>query len=254
MKNVPFEDRELPYATLAKYGLTQEMIEDLPMAVLDDINAGNRSPVLPVSITDDAGETITTRTRFAFVRMDSGNVEVMFYPVLGSSPLEKYSETQQKQLLAGKAIVAEIELTDGRHSQDFVQIDKETKQVMSAPTQVIGRNLQVLTEEFRLGAPEIKAMQNGEPVTLVVEDEPMTVGIDLNESTGIRFCQGDEQKWKEQSKREWDKYNFGCFGCWVQDENGNLDYVSEDDYTEELWNEQKKQGERNRTAGVSMHK
>jgi hypothetical protein len=28
------------------------------------------------------------------------------------------------------------------------------------------------------------------------------------------------------------------------DDNGNLDYVSEEDYTEELWNEQKKQGMR----------
>ena len=28
------------------------------------------------------------------------------------------------------------------------------------------------------------------------------------------------------------------------DDNGNLDYVSEDDYTEEMWNEQKKQGMR----------
>ena len=37
--------------------------------------------------------------------------------------------------------------------------------------------------------------------------------------------------------KEWDKYTFGCYGCWVMDDDGNLDYVSEDDYTEELWNE-----------------
>ena len=61
--------------------------------------------------------------------------------------------------------------------------------------------------------------------------------IDLNESTGIRLCQGDNRKWQEQTKREWDKYTFGCYGCWVMDDDGNLDYVSEDDYTEELWNE-----------------
>ena len=33
----------------------------------------------------------------------------------------------------------------------------------------------------------------------------------------------------------------------------NLDYVPEEEYTEELWNEQKKNGERNR-ASFSMHK
>ena len=58
-------------------------------------------------------------------------------------------------------------------------------------------------------------MQQGEPLTFVMEDEPVTVGIDLNEKNGIRFCQGDSQKWIGQAKREWDKYTFGCYGCWV---------------------------------------
>ena len=34
------------------------------------------------------------------------------------------------------------------------------------------------------------------------------------------------------------------FGCWTMDENGNLDYIHEEDYSEEIWNEQKKQGMR----------
>ena len=74
------------------------------------------------------------------------------------------------------------------------------------------------------------------------------MGIDLHAKTGIRFCSGDALQWRNQPKREWDKYTFGCYGCWVMDDDGNLDYVSEEDYTEELWNEQKKSGERNRAA------
>ena len=35
---------------------------------------------------------------------------------------------------------------------------------------------------------------------------------------------------------------FGIYGCWVMGEDGNLDYVKEEDYTDELWNEQKKAG------------
>ena len=85
-----------------------------------------------------------------------------------------------------------------------------------------------------------------------MDDEPVTVGIDLNARTGIRFCHGDGERWREQSRREWDKYTFGCYGCWVMDDDGNLNYVSEDDYTEELWNEQKKSAERNRAA--ALHK
>lgn len=55
---------------------------------------------------------------------------------------------------------------------------------------------------------------------------------------------GNEQVWRREAKREWDKYNFGIFGCWTMDENGNLDYIHEEDYSEEIWNEQKKQGMR----------
>lgn len=252
MKQVRFELRELPYQTLERFGLTQEMIEDLPMRVLDELCDGRHSPVLPVRVTDENGETVESRTRFAFVRRDDGQPDVVFYPALKSSPLERYDEAQQKQLLDGRAIIAEVETADGRHSKAFVQIDPGTKQVMSVPTPIIGRNLQVLAEELHLAAAEVNGLQRGEPLTLAVGDEPVTVGIDLGTKTGIRFCSGDGQKWREQTKREWDKYTFGCYGCWVMDDDGNLDYVPEEEYTEELWNEQKKSGERNRAA--ALHK
>ena len=250
MKQVRFDLTELPFGTLSKFGLTQEMIEDLPMYVLEDICQGKHSPVLPVRVTGENGETFESRTRIAFIRRDDGQADVVFYPVLKSSPLEKYSEAQQKQLLDGKAVIVDVETPDGRHSKAFVQIDEGTKQVMYVPTPIIGRNLQVLAEIMHLGPVEVNGMQNGEPLTLVVDDEPVTVGIDLHDKTGIRFCSGDSQKWKEQPKREWDKYTFGVYGCWVMDDDGNLDYVPEEEYTEELWNEQKKSAERNRAAGL----
>ena len=228
MKKAHFEFEEIPFSTLARFGLTQEMIEDLPMHVLDDIYNGRHSPVLPVRVTDEHGETVESRTRFALIRMEGGQTDVVFYPALKSSPLERFDETQQKQLLEGKAIIADVETADGRHNKAFVQIDTGTKQVMYVPTPIIGRNLQVLAEELHLGATEVNGMQHGDPLTLVV----------------------DEQRWREQSKREWDKYTFGCYGCWVMDDDGNLDYVPEEEYTEELWNEQKKAGERNRSAAI----
>ena len=252
MKQVRFDLTELPFGTLSKFGLTQEMIEDLPMYVLEDICQGKHSPVLPVRVTGENGETFESRTRIAFIRRDDGQADVVFYPVLKASPLEKYSEAQQKQLLDGKAVIVDVETPDGRHSKAFVQIDPETKQVLSVPTPIIGRNLQVAAEELHLGTAEVNSLQHGEPLTIVVDDEPVTVGIDLNTRTGIRFCHGDGEKWREQTRREWDKYTFGCYGCWVMDDDGNLNYVSEDDYTEEMWNEQKKSAERNRAA--ALHK
>lgn len=60
----------MPYETLAKFGLTREMIEDLPMHVLEDIGQGRRSPVLPIQVEDENENIIKSHTRFAFVRME----------------------------------------------------------------------------------------------------------------------------------------------------------------------------------------
>ena len=46
--NYKFSENEVPFGILQQYGLTQEMIEDLPLDVLQNIYNGKRSPVLPV--------------------------------------------------------------------------------------------------------------------------------------------------------------------------------------------------------------
>ena len=248
MKRNSFEESEVPYQTLAKFGLTHEMIEDLPMHALDDISNGRPSPLLPVSMEVNEGYSIKSRTRFALVRMADGNVDVMFYPVLKYAPLDKFTKEQQELLKQGKAVVANVNMPDGNPIKAFVQIDVETNQVMAVPTPVIGRNLQVLSDELSLGGTELKSIQNGEALTFAVEDEPVTVGIDLKSDTGIRFANGDGEQWRKEGKREWDKYTFGIYGCWVMDNDGNLDYVPEEEYTEELWNEQKKAAGRHASA------
>ena len=248
MKRNSFEESEVPYQTLAKFGLTHEMIEDLPIHALDDISNGRPSPVLPVSMEVNEGYRIKSRTRFALVRMADGNVDVMFYPVLKYAPLDKFTKEQQELLKQGKAVVADVDMPDGNRIKAFVQIDGETNQVMAVPTPVIGRNLQVLSDELSLGGTELKSIQNGEALTFAVEDEPVTVGIDLKSDTGIRFANGDGEQWRKEGKREWDKYTFGIYGCWVMDDDGNLDYIPEEEYTEELWNEQKKAAGRHASA------
>lgn len=245
-----FSEGEIPYGTLEEFALTREMIEDLPLDVTEQILDGGLSPKLPISIIDEEGTKIDSRSRFMLVRMEDGNVDVVFYPELKHTPLEQYTPEQQEQLRAGKAILADTTLPDGKKSKAFVQIDFETKQVMSAPTQIIGRNLQIIAQELNLGNAEVKVIQAGEALTFVMDDQPITVGVDLNEPSGLRASEGDEQQWRKQNKREWDKFTFGCYGCWIMDDDGNLSYCKEDDYSEELWSEQKKAGQRN--AGRSM--
>ena len=48
-----FDENEMPYGILERFGLTQEMIEDLPTDILQNILNGRHSPVLPVHIIAD---------------------------------------------------------------------------------------------------------------------------------------------------------------------------------------------------------
>ena len=49
MKQVRFEESEVPYQTLARFGLTQEKIEDLPMWALE-VGCGLLSAVGEITI------------------------------------------------------------------------------------------------------------------------------------------------------------------------------------------------------------
>ena len=107
--NYSFEENEMPFDILERFGLTQTMIEDLPTDVLQNIYNGRKSPVLPVHITADDGEEVKARTRFSLVRTEEGGVDVLFYPQLDEYDLKMFNESQSQNLLAGKPIIGHLE-------------------------------------------------------------------------------------------------------------------------------------------------
>ena len=226
--NYNFAESEMPYSTLERFGLTQAMIDDLPTDVLHNIYNGHRSPTLPVSIISEGDEEVKARTQFGLIRTQEGGVD-------------------EQNLITGKSIIGHMESNEEgyeRGAKCFFQLDPCTRQVFSVPTPVIGRNIQYVADRYHLTGAEMQKIQNGDVLTIIDDDDEVSIGIDLNSHTGIRFAAGNEAVWKRESKREWDKYNFGVFGCWIMDDDGNLDYVPEENYTDEMWNEQKKLGAR----------
>lgn len=238
-----FLDAEIPYKILRKFGLTQEKIGDLPTYALSQIADGYRSPVLPIEFTDEQGNAYKSRTRFSLYRTEDNRVDILFYPQLQQAQLEKFSDENRNKLQSDKAVIDKMTTADGKDIQAFLQIDKGTQQILYVPTPVIGRNLQVIADEFHLSNAELNCLSNGNPLTILTGDDTITVGVDLNESTGIRICAGDERKWNAEVKKDWEKYNYGCFGCWAMDEEGNLDYTPEEEYTDEMWEEMRRKGE-----------
>ena len=76
-----FNNSEIPYQVLATFGLTKNMIDDLPMDVISQILAGQRSPVLPVEVEGENGQKVRSRARFSLVQSEDGHADVMFHPV-----------------------------------------------------------------------------------------------------------------------------------------------------------------------------
>jgi len=230
-----YKENEVPYGTLELFGLTQEMIEDLPQNILEDILNGFRSPLLPVVTKDDRGNTVKARARFLLFRDDDGGLDILFYPRMLRCELDNYTEEEQARLHEGKVIISHA--PDDRDQKCFVQIDPDTNQVIYVPTPVIGKNLAALVNHFRVSSDDISLIQKGGAVTFLLGDEPITAGIDLRSRKGFRIVSGTEKDWKaEMQSSPMERYNFGICGCWVKGNDGTLDYVHESDYTEEILN------------------
>lgn len=265
---------EIPYGVLETFGLTRNMIDDLPMDVLSKILSGQRSPVLPVEIEGRDSEKICARAKFSLVYAESGMVDVVFHPVFGPigdkicmvtrdmvtgkeqlkmmDTRAVYSDAVIEGLKAGRVVMDYIVANDGRKVKSFLQLDPETNEVLAVPTAVIGRNLQTLVGEFGLTVAETNCIQNGEVLTIAQDEEQVSVGLDLNSATGLRFEKGDGKRWKEGGVRQWNKYSVGVFGCWMM-EDGELSYIPEEEYTEEVWDEIEKQ-RNSRMRGQQTHK
>ncbi len=240
MNQSKFTTFEIPYDILEKFGLTQDMIEDLPQAVLNDICEGRRSPVFPITMMNENGEEIKARTRFALVRKESGEVDILFYPVLSNSDLSSYSQEIANALTAKKAVVTIKTDADGKEAQVFLQLDPLTKQILSVPTPVIGRNLQIVRDEWNLTNAEMNALEKGLPVSFEDNGTMVTIGIDLTTPYGLRMTEGDEKAWRKTHVRGMEKHNFGLYGCWIVGDDGALGYVPEENYTDEMLAEQSK--------------
>ena len=244
MSRYKFKEDEVPYAILEEFGLTQEMIEDLPTDVYTDILSGRLSPVLPISIKDKKGRTVSARARFKLVRDADDETDIVFHPRLVHCDLDCYSPREQEALRSGKAIISHAPYDET--AKCFVQIDTGTNQVIYVPTPVIGKNISHLMDVFELSSGEIQSLQNGDVVCINDEDEDVAIGIDLTEKSGIRLVLGTREKWlKEKGESTMGRYSFGIYGCWVKDSEGNLGYVHEQDYTDEIWAEQQKAIARN---------
>ena len=244
MQEKRFHREDYPLDILSEFGLTEEMIYDLPDFVHENIEMGGKSPLLPITIQQPFGET-QLYAKFCLFETENG-MDVLFFPKLKSINLDQFAEHDKKLLLAGKVIVADIE--DRKEDADgvepriikaFVQIDKDTNDVLYAPPQVIGRNLSAIAREYDLDGEQLQRFWKGELVTITESndqgiDEPVTIGVDLFSDKGVVVIPGTADLWENIVRRTMPEYSFGNDGCWVN-RQGQLQYVPEDEFTKEIY-------------------
>ena len=71
---------------------------------------------------------------------------------------------------------------------------------------------QYVSDRYHLTAPEMQKLQNGD----ALYNSVMTRRLpwELTSTAHYRYsAAGDEETWRRETKREWEKYNFGAFGC-----------------------------------------
>lgn len=244
MTNKKFYRDEYPFDILGEFGLTENMIYDLPDYVHERIEMGGKSPLLPITIEQPFGFTHCS-AKFCLTEMEDG-IGVMFSPKLKSIDLSCFLKQEREKLLEGKVIVSDIEeavtLEDGteekRKIKAFVQIDKDTNSVVYAPTQIIGRNIQTITNEFELSDEDLQGFWNGELITIETPDADgnqayITIGIDLFSEKGVVLVPGNASHWQKATHKVMSEYSFGNDGCWVN-RHGLLTYIPEEEFTSDI--------------------
>lgn len=243
-----FSIDEIPYDDLEHYGLTREMIEDLPERCLTEIVKGNRSPILPMTATGDDGKAIHFKARFAVAGNPDGERYIVFFPRLEHCPIDNLPQTVQEQLQEGRTIVYDFHLENGDTEKKFIQIDPGTRQLLACPTPVIGRNLLHFADDMELSAEQLTALQNGDIVTFEYDGIQFSAGISLLSASGVNVCGGDAEAWKRQYRQEMTQYNFGIYGCWKKEDDGSLSYIKEEDFSPEIIEAQRS------SARMHMHR
>ena len=100
MQEKRFHREDYPLNILAEFGLSEEMIYDLPDFVHETIEMGGKSPLLPITIQQPFGET-RLHAKFCLFETENG-MDVLFFPKLKSINLDtalsfKNSSPYQKQ-------------------------------------------------------------------------------------------------------------------------------------------------------------
>lgn len=166
----------LPYDKLALLGIDRDSAERLPQDVKQKLLDGEVTPLVNVSIKAHNGTTITLPLKLQLVTDKEGNPALIAYPVKKELSLDKGNElkltSQELEALRRGEVLRRPVDVDGEKTQQYLQLDPETKSVIHRRvTEIeIEKKLRDMEKvnDIELGTQQKQQVREGKPVELNV--------------------------------------------------------------------------------------
>ena len=221
------QSEQLPYEKLALLGIDREKADNLPQEVKERLVSGEVTPLMQVSISARNGDVITLPLKLQMIADKDGNPALIAYPVRAELEAERnkvlrLTPQEAGRLAKGEVIQKAVEV-NGEKTQQYLQLDPETKSVIHRRvTDIeIERKLKDMEKvnAIELGTQQKQQVRDGKPVELNVGGEKVSVGIDLKEPQGFKLIKGDMKEWERQQKLRYDDLHPEYLGLVMTDKN-----------------------------------
>ena len=221
------QSEQLPYEKLALLGIDREKADNLPQEVKERLVSGEVTPLMQVSISARNGDVITLPLKLQMTADKDGNPALIAYPVRAELEAERnkvlrLTPQEAGRLAKGEVIQKAVEV-NGEKTQQYLQLDPETKSVIHRRvTDIeIERKLKDMEKvnDIELGTQQKQQVRDGKPVELNVGGEKVSVGIDLKEPQGFKLIKGDMKEWERQQKLRYDDLHPEYLGLVMTDKN-----------------------------------
>lgn len=217
----------LPYEKLAILGIDREKADNLPMEVKEKLMAGEVTPIMQVSINARNGSVITMPMKLQLTTDRNGAPALIAYPVRAELDRERNKilnlTHQEAERLAKGEVIQKAVNVNGEKTQQYLQLDPETKSVIHRRVTDIKLEQRLKDMEkvndIELGMQQKQQIREEKPVELNVGGEKVSVGIDLKEQQGFKLIKGDMKEWERQQKIRYDELHPEYLGLVMTDRN-----------------------------------
>lgn len=217
----------LPYEKLAILGIDRKKADSLPMEVKEKLMVGEVTPIMQVSINARNGSIITMPMKLQMTTDKNGAPALIAYPVRAELDRERnkvlnLTQQEAERLARGEVIQKAINV-NGEKTQQYLQLDPETKSVIHKRVTDIKLEQRLKDMEkvndIELGTQQKQQVREEKPVELKVGGEKVSVGIDLKEQQGFKLINGDMMEWERQQKLRYDEIHPEYLGLVMTDKN-----------------------------------